>query len=121
MSILSCSSEPFSIEIYNPLDISRQAETVEIDLKKIPESIKSSIGKIGIYDVDQATFLTKQLIDMNQDGVMDFLLFQPKLPPMKSKTFNLSRENGTCLNRKSCVLQGAPYVFERFSEAVLRP
>ena len=74
MSILSCSSEPFSIEIYNPLDISRQAETVEIDLKKIPESIKSSIGKIGIYDVDQATFLTKQLIDMNQDGVMDFLI-----------------------------------------------
>ena len=51
--------------------------SVEIDLKKIPESIQSLIEKIGVYDVDKATFLTKQLIDMNHDGVMDLLLFQP--------------------------------------------
>ena len=89
ISILSCSSDPFSIELYNQLDISRQTETVEIDLKKIPESIQSLIEKIGVYDVDKATFLTKQLIDMNHDGVMDLLLFQPNLPPMSSKTFHL--------------------------------
>ena len=89
ISILSCSSDPFSIELYNQLDISRQTETVEIDLKKIPESIQSLIEKIGVYDVDKATFLTKQLIDMNHDGVMDLLLFQPDLPPMSSKIFHL--------------------------------
>ena len=69
ISILSCSSDPFSIELYNQLDISRQTETVEIDLKKIPESIQSLIEKIGVYDVDKATFLTKQLIDMNQQSL----------------------------------------------------
>ena len=89
ISILSCSSEPFSIELNNQLDFSRQAETVEIEINKIPKSIQSSIEKIGIYDVEKGTFLTKQLIDMNQDGVMDLLLFQPNLPPKSSKIFHL--------------------------------
>jgi hypothetical protein len=89
ISTLSCSSEPFSIELNNQLDFSRRAETVEIDINKIPESIQSSIEKIGIYDVEKGTFLTKQLIDMNQDGLMDLLLFQPNLPPMSSKIFHL--------------------------------
>ena len=89
ISILSCSSEPFSIELNNQLDFPRQYETVEIDINKIPKSIQSSIEKIGIYDVEKETFLTKQLIDMNQDGVMDLLLFQPNLAPMSSKIFHL--------------------------------
>jgi len=89
ISILSCSSEPFSIELNNQLNFSRQSETVEIDINKIPESIQSSIEKIGIYDVEKGTFLTNQLIDMNQDGVMDLLLFQPNLAPMSSKIFHL--------------------------------
>ena len=56
ISILSCSSEPFSIELNNQLDFSRHYETVEIDINKIPESIQSSIEKIGIYDVEKEAF-----------------------------------------------------------------
>ena len=76
----SCSHQNFSIELSNELDISRQFETVEIDIKKIPKSIQSDIDKIGVYDPDKGVFLTKQIIFMNKDGVIDLLIFQPELP-----------------------------------------
>ena len=85
----SCSlNQNFSIELSNELDISRQFETVEIDINKIPESIQSDIEKIGVYDPDKRVFLTKQIIDMNQDGVIDLLIFQPELPPKSIKRFS---------------------------------
>ena len=33
--------------------------------------------------------MTKQIIDMNQDGVMDLLIFQPDLAPKSIKLFHL--------------------------------
>ena len=104
----SCSNQNFSIELSNELDISRQFETVEIDIKKIPESIQSDIDKIGVYDPDKRVFLTKQIIDMNQDGVIDLLIFQPELPPKSIKTFFLKLEPKTIVNVKTCYSRIVP-------------
>ena len=81
----SCSHQNFSIELSNELDISRQFETVEIDIKKIPESIQSDIDKIGVYDPDKGVFLTKQIIDMNQDWIAIKNSSQPTPPQNMSK------------------------------------
>ena len=67
----------------------RQYETVEIAIENLPESIQSTIESIGVYDIARASFLTTQLIDMDQDGEMDLLIFQPELPANGSKTFHL--------------------------------
>ena len=87
--LASCAPTPVSIHLTNNLSIERQNETVEVLIDDLPEPLSSKIDKIGVYDPSKNTFLTTQLIDVDQDGKMDQLIFQPQLAPSSQKTFHL--------------------------------
>ena len=87
--LASCAPTPVSIHLTNNLSIERQNETVEVLIDDLPEPLSSKIDKIGVYDPSENTFLTTQLIDVDQDGKMDQLIFQPQLAPSSQKTFHL--------------------------------
>ena len=88
----SCAPTPVSIHLTNNLSIVRQNETVEVLIADLPEPLSSKIHKIGIYDPSENTFLTTQLIDVDRDGKMDQLIFQPQLAPSSQKTFHLKEQ-----------------------------
>ncbi len=88
----SCATTPVSIYLTNNLSIERQNETVEVLIADLPEPLSSKIDKIGVYDPSENAFLTTQLIDVDQDGKMDQLIFQPQLAPSSQKTFHLKEQ-----------------------------
>ena len=88
----SCAPTPVSIHLTNNLSIVRQNETVEVLIADLPEPLSSKIDKIGVYDPSENTFLTTQLIDVDQDGKMDQLILQPQLAPSSQKTFHLKEQ-----------------------------
>ena len=90
--LASCTPTPVSIHLTNNLNIERQNETVEVLIADLPELLSSKIDKIGVYDPSENTFLTTQLIDIDQDGKMDQLIFQPQLAPSSEKTFHLKEQ-----------------------------
>ena len=90
--LASCAPTPVSIHLTNNLSIERQNETVEVLIADLPELLSSKIDKIGVYDPSENTFLTTQLIDIDQDGKMDQLIFQPQLAPSSEKTFHLKEQ-----------------------------
>ena len=90
--LTSCAPKPVSIHLTNNLSIERQNETVEVLIADLPELLSSKIDKIGVYDPSENTFLTTQLIDVDQDGKMDQLIFQPQLAPSSEKTFHLKEQ-----------------------------
>ena len=90
--LTSCAPKPVSIHLINNLSIERQNETVEVLIADLPELLSSKIDKIGVYDPSENTFLTTQLIDVDQDGKMDQLIFQPQLAPSSEKTFHLKEQ-----------------------------
>jgi hypothetical protein len=54
--LASCTPEPFSLNLINNLDLSRENETVEIALSELPKEITSMIDRIGVYDPLEAAF-----------------------------------------------------------------
>ena len=88
----ACSQNPIAIQLNNPLQMERVNETVEIDLSELPMEVTAKIDKLGIYDPSTENFLISQLIDTDQDGQMDQLIFQPQLDPMAEKTFHLKEQ-----------------------------
>ena len=87
--LVSCTSGPLTINLTNTLDVSRQNETVEIDIYDLPKSIVSMIERVGVYDPSEGLFLTTQLIDLDKDGQMDQLIFQPEMAAKSSKIYHL--------------------------------
>ena len=71
------------------MDVARQNETVEIDIDDLPQEMTSIIDRVGVYDPSENIFVTTQLIDLDKDGIMDQLIFQPELAPKSSKTYNI--------------------------------
>jgi len=90
--LASCTPDPFSLDLINNLDLTRENETVEVSLNELPKEITSMIDRIGVYDPLAAAFLTTQLIDRDQDGKMDQLIFQPQMAPSSKMTFHLMEQ-----------------------------
>ena len=88
----SCTAPPVSIHLINNLSIERQNETVEILIVDLPEHLSANIEKIGVYDPSENTFVITQLIDLDKDGKMDQLIFQPQMAPSSQKTYHLKEE-----------------------------
>ena len=88
----SCAPTTLSIHLTNNLNVERQNETVEILIAELPDHWLSKIDKIGIYDPVDNTFLVTQLIDVDQDGQMDQLIFQPTMAASSEKTFHLKEQ-----------------------------
>jgi len=89
----ACSQKPITIQLTNPLDMERVNETVEIDLSELPMEVTAKIDKLGIYDPSTENFLISQLIDTDQDGQMDQLIFQPQMAPGSEMTFHLKEQS----------------------------
>jgi hypothetical protein len=76
----------------NNLNVERQNETIEISIAELPAHWSSKMDKIGIYDPAEDAFLISQLIDVDQDGEMDQLIFQPTMAASSEKTFHLKEQ-----------------------------
>ena len=87
--LVSCTSGPLTINLTNTLDVSRQNETVEINIYDLPQNMVSMIERVGVYDPSEGLFLTTQLIDLDKDGQMDQLIFQPELVAKSSKIYHI--------------------------------
>jgi len=88
-TLLSFSQKNKIITISNPLNTDREFETVE--LSKTALGLKSSdkLEKYGIKEMESATFLITQCVDENGDGIIDVMLFQPKIKALSSKKFQI--------------------------------
>jgi hypothetical protein len=88
-TLLSFSQKSKIITISNPLNTVREFETVE--LSKTALGLKSSdkLEKYGIKEMESATFLITQCVDENGDGIIDVMLFQPKIKALASKKFQI--------------------------------
>lgn len=106
--LTSCIPEPFSINLTNDLDLIRDNETVEIALSELPEQITSMIDRIGLYDPSAATFLTTQLIDTDQDGMIDQLIFQPQMAPSSKMTLHLMEQSEKVAEAENCFSRIVP-------------
>ncbi|MEW4923850.1 DUF4861 family protein [Algibacter sp. 2305UL17-15] len=92
-TIPSCSQkeQPITIKISNDLDLDRQFETVEISKSSLG---LESIDNFGVKDISTEKSLTSQLIDTNDDGVMDVLLFQPNIKANSEGSYQLVQLKG---------------------------
>ncbi|MBG7611611.1 DUF4861 domain-containing protein [Polaribacter sp. BAL334] len=77
------------VTIKNTLDIPRSFETVEIGVSDIILSKDESVENIGVVDIQTNKELVSQLVDTNQDGISDLLLFQPEIEANTEKKYKL--------------------------------
>ena len=96
--LASCTPNTVSIHLTNNLNAERPNETIEILIADLPDHWSSKIDKIGIYDPAENAFLISQLIDVNQDGKMDQLIFQPTMAPFRKdlSTQSTNGQTGSC-------------------------
>lgn len=75
--------------VKNALDVKRSFETVEIKKSDLKDVSQAYFLKLGVQDIKTKEILVSQLVDTNQDGEMDVILFQPKIEPKSEKKFQL--------------------------------
>jgi hypothetical protein len=78
------------VEVTDPLDESRDSETVSVDLKTLPYYIRNP----SVYSEQLEKFVLCQAIDNNGDGKNDELIFQADFGPGQAQVFNISESNG---------------------------
>ena len=86
--LFSCTQEKKAtiITVKNSLDIERTFEIVEIQLSELTIN---SVNTIGIKNKKTGELLTTQLVDVDGDGKMDEILFQPKIAPNSKASFEV--------------------------------
>lgn len=75
-----------SVVIKNTLDFERASETIELSKTSL-DSV--DLNTIGIRDTETGTLLVTQTVDNNGDGVMDDILFQPKVAANSEKSYEI--------------------------------
>ncbi|GAA3610698.1 DUF4861 family protein [Flavivirga amylovorans] len=88
LTFTSCTKEKErkTLTIKNTLDIERTLETVELT----KEFLKvDALTNLSVKDIDSDEILISQLVDTNDDGVSDVLLFQPKIPAKSEKKYEI--------------------------------
>ncbi|UZR96904.1 DUF4861 family protein [Chondrinema litorale] len=113
----SCTEEKSTgktVTVKNPLSIDRQSETIELDLTKLKDlTEKTSIENILVKDAN-GNVLVRQLIDYDQDGTPDELLFQTDIKANGELSFSLtSEENGASQQVESKLTTFSRFVPER--------
>ena len=86
--LFSCSGKEQSttIIIKNALDFERSFETVSLSKSSIKVD---SLSNVGIKDVETGNLLVTQLVDNDGDGIMDAILFQPKIAANSEKSYEV--------------------------------
>ncbi len=87
LTFTACTKEARKIVlIKNTLDIERTFETVELTKKLLKVD---SLTHLGVKDTESNTLMVSQLVDNNDDGVYDVLLFQPKVSANSEKKYEI--------------------------------
>lgn len=88
VSLQSCKNTAIypSISVKNSLNIERAFETVTLSKKAL--KVKN-LEKIGIMDSKKAELQLTQMVDNDGDGIMDDILFQPKLEPNTENKYTI--------------------------------
>jgi len=80
------------VEVNNSSNYDRTFETVELSLERLKIDEPK---KIGVKEVSSGIIQLTQLVDEDNDGVYDVLLFQPQVPKNSTKKYEIiSIENG---------------------------
>ncbi len=92
ISLLSCSkaTKPIQVTVTNNLDFDRAFETVE--LSKTMLNVETLDG-LGIYNTQSKQWEITQTIDNNGDGILDTILFQPKIKANSNVVFEIKKIN----------------------------
>jgi len=82
-------SQNKTITIINSLPIDREFETVELTKKSLGLVHAAPLENYAIKETKSNTFLETQVIDNDGDGIMDVLLFQPKIKASSKQNFEV--------------------------------
>lgn len=87
--ISSCDKKenPKSILVKNTLDFEKTFETIELTKDFLG---LTDLNTIGILDTENGKLQVTQTVDNDGDGIMDVLLFQPKIAAKSEKTFEIT-------------------------------
>jgi len=85
----SCAQKenPKSILVKNTLDFEKTFETVELTKDFIG---LTDLNNIGVLDTENGKLQVTQTVDNDGDGIMDIILFQPKIAANSDKTFEIT-------------------------------
>lgn len=88
VGLLSCEqgNKVTTITVKNTLAIKRSFETVVLSLAKLK---RDDLVNVGIKDTKTGEFQITQLVDNDSDGVMDEILFQPKVAANAENTYEV--------------------------------
>ncbi len=84
-------NEKREVLVSNSLNMLRSFETVAIEISTLQlehRSLNDSTA-VHIIDMENGEKLVSQIVDRNGDGTVDQILFQPKLPPLGEKVYEI--------------------------------
>lgn len=96
MVVLSCQESAVEgkyINVSNTMDMERKSETVEIHLSRAGLDLSNNNAEdLKVKDADSGAILLSQLMNLDEDGNFDLLLFQVDMLPNQNRRFLLTYE-----------------------------
>ena len=77
------------ITVTNSLAVDREFETIELTKKSLGLPSSAKLENYAVKEIGTNTFLENQAVDNDGDGIMDVLLFQPKIKASSHKEFEI--------------------------------
>lgn len=103
------------IEVKNPLDVARSAQTISLSLAEVRKHLPSvQVAKIVVRS-DNGESVLSQLVDTDGDTKPDELVFQTDLKPSESRLFTLSEGTRSAPSRDQFKVYGR-FVRERHDD-----
>lgn len=97
------------VTISNNLKVDREFETIELTKKTLGLASDSKLENYVVKDLSNNSFLESQTVDNDGDGIMDLLLFQPKIKASSKQDFEvLKGTNPTASKVISCYSRFVP-------------
>ncbi len=95
ISCSNTSSEKYLFKVKNTLEVKRVYETVEIDLHSTLFDEEDKLRTKSFAVVDRATkkTLRSQMIDIDDDGKWDRIIFQPEILPLSERFYEIIASN----------------------------
>ncbi|MCR4031950.1 MULTISPECIES: DUF4861 family protein [Flavobacterium] len=77
------------VTISNNLKVDREFETIELTKKVLGLASDSKLENYVVKDLSNNSFLESQTVDNDGDGIMDVILFQPKIKASSKQDFEV--------------------------------
>ena len=118
LAFLGCTTTPgLEVNISNKIDIARNGEVIEIDLKEIIPLLQGfTAEELIVKDGNTNQILLSQLIDLDEDGSFDQLIFQADFLPLEKKNFHIEGITGEVVMPNSSISTYARFVPERIDD-----